>query len=93
MFNSSGKTICTRSPRLRIDFQVASSVRNSTTRTRASRSPLVRRPIASSTFTASFVFGASMAQSSTTTILASAARSESAESSASRTIFLGVRCE
>ena len=70
-----------------------SSVRNNTTRTRSSRSPFVRKPIASSSLTASFVFGASIAQSSTTTIFDSDARSESADRNASCTIFLGVRCE
>ena len=40
-----------------------------------------------------FVFGSVMPQSSTTRTFSSAARSDSAERSASFTIFLGVRCE
>src|SRR5262245_33906838 len=93
VLSSSGSTICTRSPRLRSDFHAASSSRNSTRRTRESRSPFVRSPTASSRRTASLVFGASIAQSSITTIFSPAARSDSAERNASRTIFFGVRCE
>src|SRR5689334_18636812 len=88
--SSSGSKICTRVPRLRSDFHTASSVRNSTTSKRSSRSPFVRNPSAVSNSLARFVFGSSMPHSSTTTTLPSLARSDNAERNASRIIFFGV---
>ena len=54
-------------------------------------STLPSRPSAASAALASFVFGAPNAQSSTTTTLPLAARSDKAERSANLIIFFGVR--